>query len=198
VPKLKKLSLKERLFIEEYKLDANATRAATGYSARSARAIGSELLTKPHVAAELDRWYQARLRKLTDLVDELDSDLGAGAVVDPAEAYDAAGNLLPVPQMPARVRRAIVSYEERPVLNEEGVQVGVIRKVKWLNKTDAKRLAYLRLGLLREQVDVAHRLGGDLARDITAEEWEALAILRHEVPARLAQMRAGTAEGTRK
>jgi phage terminase small subunit len=182
VPKLKELSPKERLFIEEYKLDLNATRAATaaGYSARSARAIGSELLTKPHVAAPIGEWMRERLRKLAELVDELDGDLGATSVVDPAEACDAAGNILPMPQMPARVRRALASCKERPLLNEEGVQVGVIREVKFHNKTDAKRLAYQRLGLLREQVDVSHRLGVE-ARDVTEEEWEALAALRHGV-----------------
>jgi phage terminase small subunit len=49
--KPKKLTPKEKRFCEEYMIDFNATRAAraAGYSEKSARAIGYENLTKPHI-----------------------------------------------------------------------------------------------------------------------------------------------------
>ena len=50
-----KLTPKQLRFCQEYMLDGNATAAAerAGYSARCAKEIGYENLTKPHVAAEI-------------------------------------------------------------------------------------------------------------------------------------------------
>jgi phage terminase small subunit len=64
---------KEDRFVEEYLLDLNATQAAVraGYSAKSARSIGSELLTKPHVTdaiAEAKRVRSERTRVDADKV----------------------------------------------------------------------------------------------------------------------------------
>lgn len=61
-----KLNDKQRLFIAEYLIDGNATRAATaaGYSARTAHAQGSRLLSHVDVAAEIRRLKEERLAKL--------------------------------------------------------------------------------------------------------------------------------------
>jgi len=58
-----KLTAKEQRFVEEYCKDCNATQAAirAGYSARSARSIGHENLTKPDIKAAVD----ARLKALS-------------------------------------------------------------------------------------------------------------------------------------
>jgi len=50
-----KLTEKQKLFIKEYLIDFNATRAAkeAGYSEHTARAIGAENLTKPLIDAAL-------------------------------------------------------------------------------------------------------------------------------------------------
>lgn len=58
------LELKQQLFVDKYiELGFNATRAAkaAGYSARSARSIGSENLTKPDIKAAIEQ----RLGELT-------------------------------------------------------------------------------------------------------------------------------------
>lgn len=51
------LSVKQTVFIEEYLRTFNATAAAraAGYSEKTARAIGHENLTKPDIAAEIQR-----------------------------------------------------------------------------------------------------------------------------------------------
>jgi phage terminase small subunit len=51
------LTSKQRLFVDEYLVDLNATRAAirAGYSPRTARQTASENLSKPYIAAEIDR-----------------------------------------------------------------------------------------------------------------------------------------------
>jgi phage terminase small subunit len=49
------LTSKQQRFVAEYLIDSNATQAAirSGYSARTAAAIGSENLTKPEIAAAI-------------------------------------------------------------------------------------------------------------------------------------------------
>jgi len=55
-----KLTPKQILFVKEYVCDKNATQAAirAGYSKQTARAIGSENLTKPAVRAAIDAEIQ--------------------------------------------------------------------------------------------------------------------------------------------
>ena len=52
-----KFTVKEERFIEEYLKDFNATQAAvrSGYSKNTARQIGYENLTKPHIKAEIQK-----------------------------------------------------------------------------------------------------------------------------------------------
>jgi phage terminase small subunit len=52
-----KLTAKQQRFIEEYLIDLNATQAAirAGYSAATARSVGSENLTKPAIAEALQK-----------------------------------------------------------------------------------------------------------------------------------------------
>ena len=65
IPKRKRLTRKRRRFVEEYAVDWNGTQAAirAGYSARNARKLASENLTKLDILEELDR----RVKLLTKL-----------------------------------------------------------------------------------------------------------------------------------
>lgn len=62
------LTAKQQVFINEYLTCWNASEAArrAGYSERSARKLGAELLTKPDVRTEID----ARLAEMTMTADE--------------------------------------------------------------------------------------------------------------------------------
>jgi len=185
------------VFVEKYKeLKGNGSAAAraAGYSGKSAGTIACELLKKPHIKPLVDEWRKERLRSIEEVLAEVDADLAETANADPRDAYGADGKLLPVQEMPARFRRAIVSVDEEEIFDmvptgklgprggvvKERRQVGVLKKLKLHNKTDAKRLLYQRAGLLREQVDVNHQ-GEVKTGDITAEEWAALSELRHKV-----------------
>jgi phage terminase small subunit len=57
-----RLTAKQRLFVGEYLVALNATQAAirAGYSAQTARQTGSENLSKPYIAAEIERALAAR------------------------------------------------------------------------------------------------------------------------------------------
>jgi phage terminase small subunit len=56
---------KQQLFVREYLVDLNATQAAirAGYSAKTARSIGSELLTNPDIAAAVQAAADKRSAK---------------------------------------------------------------------------------------------------------------------------------------
>ena len=65
------LTLRQARFVEEYVADPNATQAAirAGYSAKTARWIGSENLAKPYIAAAV-REAQASLAERTRVTQE--------------------------------------------------------------------------------------------------------------------------------
>lgn len=60
------LTAKQSRFIDEYMVDMNGAAAAVrcGYSKKTSRAIACELLTKPHLQAELQRRGAALAREL--------------------------------------------------------------------------------------------------------------------------------------
>lgn len=62
----KKLTQKQALFAKEYLKDLNATQAAirAKYSKRTAQRIGSENLSKPLIAAEIQKNMHRRAKKL--------------------------------------------------------------------------------------------------------------------------------------
>lgn len=59
------ITIKNSVFIDEYMVDMNATQAAirAKYSEKSAYSIGSELLSKPEIQAELAKRCEARAKK---------------------------------------------------------------------------------------------------------------------------------------
>lgn len=135
-----------------------------------------------------------RQERMQLAVDQLDGELAAAAYFDPAAILDPeTGATLPLHRWPEHARRALASYEEEALFEtvdtgevgprggaiKERVQVGVIRKVKWLDKTAAQRLAYQRLGALVERHQ--HQVVPPTEAPISDAEWEALAHLRHRV-----------------
>jgi phage terminase small subunit len=65
------LTAKQQRFVDEYLIDLNATQAAirAGYSESTARAIGHENLTKPDIAAEIEK-RQSLLQEKTEMTQE--------------------------------------------------------------------------------------------------------------------------------
>lgn len=78
----KKLTAKQKLFIAEYLIDLNATRAAiaAGYSEDTARSIGAENLTKPDISAAIQAKLEKRCAKL-----EISADYVLSGIKDTIE-----------------------------------------------------------------------------------------------------------------
>jgi phage terminase small subunit len=133
-----KLTAKQRLFVAEYLIDGNATRAAVaaGYSEETARSIGSENLTKPAVAAEIERRLQKRLEKLEISGDRVLRELALMgfarmdsyiAITDAGEAYVDLSAIKSNPDLAAAVQEVTVDeYTEG-----RGDQAREVKRVKF-------------------------------------------------------------------
>ena len=82
-----KLTAKQKRFVEEYLIDLNATQAAirAGYSPNSARDIGSENLTKPHIRARVEEALAERSKRTGINADRVVRELARIAFVNAAD-----------------------------------------------------------------------------------------------------------------
>lgn len=71
------LNVKQQRFVDEYLIDLNATQAAirAGYSAKTAAVIGAENLTKPNIAAAIQKAIDARSERTKVTQDDVLRDL---------------------------------------------------------------------------------------------------------------------------
>lgn len=161
-PSGKRLTRRQERFVEEYLIDGVAGAAArrAGYSARSAYATGSTLLTQPHVQAALKA---ARARPVRDpLLEETALEelarLAYANLLDYAVVGADGGFELDVRRLDRKAATAIkeVVIEERPA----GPDGGVRRTVRF--KLADKQQALVRLiGVLRKSQKEYDAIYGD-------------------------------------
>jgi phage terminase small subunit len=150
-----KLSSKQKLFVAEYLVDRNASRAAiaVGYSARSAREIGYEVLTRPHIKAEVAR--QTELLELNagmraiDAMNEVRA-IATGNLTDGMEFDKVTGmfQFKDAEDIPPEFWKAAQSVETFAL---PGGGVGV--KVRLANKLNALKMEYDRHQLVQPAVN---------------------------------------------
>jgi phage terminase small subunit len=187
---------KQRRFAELYHELGNATEAyrrVYGVSRRVAENTGPRLLGNARVRAIVRELQEDLSRASKTTVEWMDRELECAAAFDPADILDPeTGATLPVHRWPAHARRALAGFEEEALFEmvptgetgprggvvKERVQVGVVRKFKWHNKTEAKKLWYQRRGALVEKLEHTVPAGQS---EPTDEELEALSLLLHKV-----------------
>lgn len=139
---MKKLTIKQKKFADEYIKTGNATQSAinAGYSEKTARKIGSENLTKPDVKAYIDE----RMKKLEEeaIADQKEILKGLTrqarreekeyqVVVIQKPRYDDNGNFLGMEQTPQMV--------EIPTQNKDSIKAWELlgkRYQLWTDKVD--------------------------------------------------------------
>lgn len=79
-----KLTERQKRFCDEYLIDLNATQAAirAGYSEKTAKVIGSENLTKPDIAARIEKRRAAQIKRTEITADRVLLELARIAFVD--------------------------------------------------------------------------------------------------------------------
>jgi phage terminase small subunit len=136
-------------FVLEYLKDLNATQAAirAGYSPRTARSQGSELLTFPDVQAAIQAGMADRAERVQLTADDIYRETKALAQsrLDHYEVDPESGDLRARPGAPADAMAAVSSVKRKAVLVSQGE--GEPDKVVWevefrlWNKPETLRLA---------------------------------------------------------
>jgi len=153
----RKLTSKQRLFIAEYLKDKNASRSASaaGYSKKTARAIGSRLLTNVDIRAEIEK-------KLGKIEEECEisaahilKELKNIAMFDIRRAFDENGALIPIHQMPEDAAKAIDKYYSKDIFGSQSgkrVKIGQRNSLLLCDRLKALELLGKHLGLFSDTV----------------------------------------------
>ena len=85
-----KLTAKQERFVEAYLVDLNATQAAirAGYSPETAKEIGYENLTKPHIRAKIDKAMAERSKRTGISADRVLNELAKIGFANAADIID--------------------------------------------------------------------------------------------------------------
>lgn len=156
-----KLSAKQALFVEEYLVDLNATEAAlrAGYSAKSAKQIGTENLSKPAVAAAIEKRTKDRVERIELSQDLVVQELAkiAFANISDVASWDGA-------QVAVKDSESLSKTALSAVSSVAAGQYGVTLRMH------DKRAALVdlgkHLGMFKEKVELEVRDGADVVKTL--------------------------------
>jgi phage terminase small subunit len=169
-----------RAFVAEYVKDLNATRAYLKVFPKASPAAaatgGARLLRNAQVRLAVEQFLADLEQEAAVTVERLEQELARICFLDPAQAFDKEGRLLPIDEMPEDVRRALPGFDveklyemveddSEPGRRKKREQVGETVKVRWPSKTEAIKLFLQRRGALTEKVDVTVRTHADLVAE---------------------------------
>jgi len=111
------LTKKQKLFVEQYLMDLNATQAAirAGYSEKTAKDIGCENLAKPNIQIEIEKRMKDRGQRTEITQDKVLQELakiGFADVTDFITIKDRIVQVKPTAEMPADKIEAIYGRGE--------------------------------------------------------------------------------------
>lgn len=133
------LTDKQKRFVEEYLVDLNATQAAirSGYSRDTARAIGSENLSKPDIQ-EAIKEKQAELSESTNVTAKrVIEEYAKIAFSDVRNVLTVDGGLKDSSEWDDNTASAVASIKTSEVISPEGEKMGINREVKMYDKLRA-------------------------------------------------------------
>lgn len=151
------LTPKQKLFVDEYLIDLNATQAAirAGYSPNNADKIGSELLGKTRVSDAISKAMAERSRRTGINQDRILMELAKIALVNPANVVDFDEATILDSALPEDLAAvASVKVKRFPAKEGEGIE----REIKFYDKTKALDLAGRHLGMFKDKLEVSGTL----------------------------------------
>ncbi|MCM8583221.1 terminase small subunit [Pseudomonas aeruginosa] len=133
------LTKKQRLFVEEYLVDLNATQAAirAGYSTRRAAEIGYQLLQRPEVAQAIQAAMAERSKRTEVEADYVIRRLREIDEMDVLDILEDDGSFRSIRDWPRAWRQFLSGIEIAELFEGRGDDrriAGVLRKVKWPDK----------------------------------------------------------------
>lgn len=147
-----RLTNKQRLFVQEYLIDLNATQAAirAGYSVESARDIGCENLTKPNIQHEIAVAMAERSKRTGVNQDRIVLELARLALVNMTDVVDNEGKIKDTATEDDLSCIESIKYKSSD--SESGWSVE--REVKIGSKLKALELLGKHLGMWNDKIDV--------------------------------------------
>ena len=155
------MTARQRRFVAEYLKDLNATQAAirAGYSAKTARAQGSENMTKPDIAAAISAGQERQLQRAELSAIATKEAIRRQVESDVRRLFDDKGNLRPIHTLSAEDAALIAGFDVvvKNVAGGDGHTDTVI-KVKLKDQARFVELAMKHLGLLTERIELSGSL----------------------------------------
>lgn len=170
--KKKKMTAKQRTFVDEYLVDLNATQAAirAGYAPKTAGVIGCENLKKLNIAAAIQKRMDARSERTGIKVDRVLIELGRIAFFDARELFDDAGNQANLSGLPADTAAAIANIDINSYLTESG-DLSTTTKFRILDKLRALELVGRHLRMFTDKFEVNENLAlSQIVKEIQGQE----------------------------
>jgi phage terminase small subunit len=151
------LTAKQAQFVNEYMMSLNGTQAAirAGYSRKTARAIASENLRKPEIAAEIARRRRHLNEKFDGLIFRVIEELAHIAYATYGDILGPKWGFKPLQEWPPEFSSAVKSVKYREKLAPDGPPGKRQRIVDRLHITTYDKL--LALGLLGEYMGIFPR-----------------------------------------
>ncbi|HHM8639599.1 TPA: terminase small subunit [Pseudomonas aeruginosa] len=133
------LTKKQRLFVDEYLIDLNATQAAirAGYSTRRATEIGYQLLQRPEVAQAIQAAMAERSKRTEVEADYVIRRLREIDEMDVLDILEDDGSFRSIRDWPKAWRQFLSGIEIAELFEGRGDDrriAGVLRKIKWPDK----------------------------------------------------------------
>ena len=151
------LTKKQKLFVEEYLIDLNATQAAirAGYSPDTAKEIGFENLTKPNIRNAIDKALAERSRRTGINQDRVLMELARIALLNPANVVDFNNATIREDATPDDLA-AVASVKVKRFPTKEGE--GIEREIKFYDKNKALDAIGRHMGMFKDKVEVSGTL----------------------------------------
>ncbi len=151
-----KLSEKQRVFVQEYLIDLNATQAAirAGYSPRTACEQGSQLLAKLNIQMEVSRAMAERSRRTGINQDRVIQELARVAFVKMTDAVTADGKIREDATDDDLACIESIKYKRSDTESGSSEE----REVKVGSKLKALELLGRHLGMFRDRVELSGAL----------------------------------------
>lgn len=188
------LNDKQHRFVDEYLVDLNATQAAirAGYSARTARAIGHENLTKPNIASAIAEAQRVRSARTEITQDRVLRELARIGFADIRRLFSPGGHLLPIDGLDDDTAACLSAVEvvTRPVVG--GNEVEHVAKIKLWDKRAALVDIGKHLGMFKEIHELTGKNGGPIELEQIQNDADAFA---RAVAGLVARSGAGSAAG---
>lgn len=154
------LTPKQKAFVDEYQIDLNGAHAAirAGYSPKSAGAIASDLLDKPHIADEIARRMAARSKRTGVNADRVIREL----------AKIAFANITDIVELNGQIKAEAYTEEDTAAIASikiRGNEFMEEREIKLFDKLRALELLGKHCALWNDKLKV----DGDLSLSITVD-----------------------------